>query len=107
MIEISLAARQHIEKVLAQEGADYFKLSLSQKGCTGFAYVMSVAKSLDPGWVAQQCDGVAVAVPEADLSRLSGIRLDWVKTGLAARIEVQNPSVVQSCGCGASVKFKP
>lgn len=107
MIEITPAARQHIKKVLAQESAGYFKLSLSQKGCSGYAYVMSVAKKIDSGWIAQQCEDVTVAMPESDLSRLSGSRLDWVRHGLDARIEVQNPSVVQSCGCGASVKFKP
>ena len=107
MIELTPAARQHIKKVLTQEGAAYFKLSLSQKGCTGYAYVMSAAKSLDAGWIEQRCEDVTVAMPAADFDRLSGSRLDWVRDGLDARIEVQNPSVVHSCGCGASVMFKP
>lgn len=87
MIKLTPAAHQHIKKVLTQERAGYFKLSLSQKGCTGFAYVMSAAKSIEPGWVAQQCEDVTVAMPESDVDRLSGSLLDWVRDGLGARIE--------------------
>lgn len=107
MINLSPSAEQHIKKIMADEQSLFFKISLSPKGCSGFAYVMTTDKDVGEDWVVSRCGDVNIAVPVKDAVRLGDIKLDWVREGMFSRLEVQNPQVVNACGCGSSFMFKP
>jgi iron-sulfur cluster assembly protein len=106
MITLTEAAARHIRKVLADDDASFFKIGLSQKGCSGFAYVMSAEKLVGDECVVYDCGGVKIAVPLASEERLSGVEVDWVRDGLSSRLKVDNPKVSNACGCGSSFMFK-
>ena len=107
MITLSKSARQHILSVVGVGVESVFKLSLSQKGCSGYSYVMEVGPKPASGWVIELCDEVTVALRHEDFNQLAGCHINWVRDGMSSRLEVSNPKAVNACGCGASVMFKP
>lgn len=107
MIVISEAARQRIKKVMSEDQSSVFKISLSPKGCSGFAYVMGTGPSVDESWEVSRCGDLDVAVPKKDLAKLGDIEVDWIKDGMSSRLSIENPQVVNACGCGSSFMFKP
>lgn len=106
MITLSESARQHILSVMGAKAESVFKLSLSQKGCSGYSYVMEVGPKPASGWVAELCNGVTVALRQEDVNKLVGCHINWIRDGMSSRLEVSNPKAVNACGCGASVMFK-
>ena len=111
MIILTPSARQHISRVLAEASASVFRIALSQKGCSGYAYDMSVHVDsevdglINAGDLAEDCQGVTIFFPAKDAGHLRGIELNWVQEGFSSRLAVTNPNVKNECGCGASVMF--
>lgn len=106
MVTLTNSAAAHIKKVLDDDGAVFFKIKLSEKGCSGFSYVMSTGKTAGDDCIVYECGSVMVSIPKSDESRLGGVEIDWVRDGLSSRLSINNPEVVNSCGCGSSVMFK-
>lgn len=107
MVTLTQSAAEHIKKMLDADNALYFKIKLSEKGCSGFAYVMSAEAEAGEDCVVHECGGgVKVAIPRRDEERLGAVEIDWVRDGFSSRLSVSNPKVVNSCGCGSSFMFK-
>lgn len=98
------AARRHLAKAFeGDETALGLRLGVKKSGCSGFAYVMDVARSLEDDDLWFDCgDGIAVITDEASLKTLHGSTLDYVVEGLTRMLHVENPNVADSCGCGES-----
>lgn len=106
MITLTPAAALHIKKSLEEDGGAFFKIKLSPKGCSGFAYVMSSEPSVGTDCIVYDCGGVKVAIPAQDEGRLGDVVVDWIRDGLSSRLSVENPRVENACGCGSSFMFK-
>ena len=107
MINLSPSAKQHIKKIMEDEGSSIFKISLAPKGCSGFAYVMATSNGVSEDWIVSQCGDVDVAIQKKDVDRLGSIELDWIRDGMSSRLDVKNVAAINACGCGSSFMFKP
>jgi len=98
------AARQHLTKAFeGDESALGLRLGIKKSGCSGFAYVMDVARSVEDDDLWFDCgDGIAVITDEESIKALHGSTLDYVVEGLTRMLHVDNPNVEDSCGCGES-----
>ena len=111
-IQVTPAAATHIQRTLAGEASALgLRVGVTKSGCSGFGYVMDVAKSIEPDdylFDAQTASGehVAIVCNEASFPMLKGSTLDYVVNGLSRLLQFKNPNVVDSCGCGESFTIK-
>jgi len=105
-ITLTHRAAEHVKGMLAnQDGATGLRLGLTKSGCSGFAYVMDFAQSVEPTDRVFESNGVKVVVAEDNLDLLDGTELDYVQDGLNEMFQFNNPNVKNQCGCGESVGF--
>lgn len=96
------AARQ-IRKQLEKRGAGIgLKLGVKKSGCSGYAYALDYADSLNEDDVVCENFGVKVIVQATDFEFVKGIELDYSREGINEAFKFNNPNVKATCGCGES-----
>ena len=78
------------------------RLGIRKTGCSGYAYVIDYADSIDPDDVVFEERGVRVVVDNASLQLIDGTQVDFVKEGINEAFKFRNPNVKGECGCGES-----
>ena len=103
-ISLTEAAAQHVARELAKRGhGEGLRIGTKKSGCTGFAYVVDYADTLEPGDQVFESHGVKVVVDEKSLPNINGMVVDFVKTNLLNEgFEFRNPNIKDMCGCGES-----
>jgi iron-sulfur cluster assembly protein len=92
--------------MLANRGqGEGLRLDLTRSGCSGYAYVMDFADSVEATDRVFESHGVKVIVDEKNIEFLDGIELDYVRDGLNEMFKFNNPNVKSACGCGESIGF--
>ena len=103
-ITLTTNAARHVEKML-QKHADAIGLRLGTRksGCTGFAYVVDYANSVENDDIVFESNGIKIIVDQASLGNIQGTEIDFVRTNLLNEgFEFRNPNVKDMCGCGES-----
>ena len=96
-------AALQIKKQLAKRGAGIgLKLGTKKSGCSGYAYTLDYADSLNADDSVFENFGVKVIVATSDLELLNGIELDYRREGINEAFQFNNPNVKGTCGCGES-----
>ena len=101
---ITDAAKQHwIQYMKNQSGCLGVRISVKKTGCSGYSYAVD--------YVLEICDEDSVFPLEAPYQLfidansyplLKGIRVDYIKQGLNAKLVFENPNQTGVCGCGES-----
>ena len=105
-ITLTHRAAAHVKGMLASQAGVYgLRLGLTKSGCSGYAYVMDFAKSVDTSDRVFESNGVKVIVNTDSVHLLDGMVLDYVRDGLNEMFKFENPNVKNQCGCGESVGF--
>ena len=109
-IAMTAAAVDHARAQLARENALGLRLAVKPSGCSGYMYVLDLARETATGDRRFDFGGehgkVAVFVDAASLALLNGTEIDYVKEGLNAFYKFRNPNVTGECGCGESFTVK-
>ncbi len=102
-ISLTEAAAAHVRKSLEKRGKGQgLRLGVRTAGCSGMAYVIEFADSVNPGETVYESQGVKLIVDPKSLSYLDGTILDYTKEGLNEGFKFENPNVKGECGCGES-----
>lgn len=102
-IEITTAAAARIQEQLAKRGHGLgLRVGVRASGCSGYAYALDYADSVEEGDVTIQAHGATVVLAREHLPLLDGLRLDFRREGLNQMYHFENPNVVDHCGCGES-----
>lgn len=102
-ISLTESAAKQIQKQLAKRGKGIgLKLAVKKSGCSGYAYVLDYAETLEAEDAVFEDFGVKVLVPKDDLQLIDGLQLDYRKEGLNEAFQFNNPNVKGTCGCGES-----
>ena len=101
------AASIYIQSAIAKEQGLGFRLSIKKTGCSGYSYLPSVVKEVNPQDQVMETDhGVTLYVDTAWLDLLRDVQVDYVedtKSGLKQkRLIFTNPNESGRCGCGES-----
>lgn len=103
-IHLTEAAAQHVRGMLEKRGSGIgLRLGIRKSGCTGFAYVVDFADQVEQGDLVLESRGVTLVVDPKSLSALDGTEVDFVRQNvLNSGLELRNPNVKDTCGCGES-----
>ncbi|MCS6765016.1 MAG: iron-sulfur cluster assembly protein IscA [Candidatus Protistobacter heckmanni] len=104
-ITLTERAAVHVNKYLAGRGKGVgLRLGVRTTGCSGLAYKLEYADSIEPEDKVFETQGVKVLVDPKSLPYLEGTELDFVRDGLNEGFRFQNPNVKDECGCGESFR---
>jgi iron-sulfur cluster assembly protein len=78
------------------------RVGVKKTGCSGYAYVIEYADSIDSDDAVFEDGGVKVIVDAKSLKLIDGTEVDFVKDGLNEAFRFRNPNVKGECGCGES-----
>ncbi len=102
-VTLTEKAADHVRKFLANRGKGAgLRLGVKTSGCSGMAYVLEFADTVEPEDEVFEAHGVRVIVDSKSLLYLDGTELDFVKEGLNEGFQFNNPNVKDACGCGES-----
>ena len=101
-ISLTPAATQRVRSFMNSEGGVGLRLGVRKTGCSGWAYIVELAKSIDAEDVVFEQDDVKVVVAGESLAFLDGSEVDFVAEGLGSTFQFRNPNATEECGCGES-----
>ena len=78
------------------------RLGIKKTGCSGYAYVVDYADSIDSDDIVFSEFGVKVVVSSDSLKLIDGTQVDFVKEGINEMFRFHNPNIKGECGCGES-----
>ncbi|WP_226468360.1 HesB/IscA family protein [Luteimonas panaciterrae] len=102
-ISLTPVALERIKGYIADTpGAIGLRFGVSRTGCSGWGYVVDLAKETRQGDSVSEQDGVRVYVDADSLALVDGTEIDFLKQGLNEQFVFRNPNVAAECGCGES-----
>jgi iron-sulfur cluster assembly protein len=102
-VTVSESAIAHFTQTLKSEPDSLgIRLGVKKSGCSGFAYVIGFAKTLEDKDTVFKAGDISFAINPESLSYLAGMHIDCVEEDLGAYIKFINPNVTGECGCGES-----
>jgi iron-sulfur cluster assembly protein len=101
-ISLTPTASERVRSFLDRDGGLGLRLGVRKTGCSGWAYVVELAKAIDEDDVVFEQDDVKVVVDHDSLAFLDGSTIDFVSEGLVSTFRFENPNVTDECGCGES-----
>ena len=102
-VTLTPAAADRVRQYLAETpGGIGLRFGVKKSGCSGWAYIVDIAKEARPGEQVFEQDGVAVRVDADSLAQVDGTEIDFVSQGLNRQFVFRNPRVAAECGCGES-----
>ena len=103
MITVTEQAAQKMASSLAARGQGVgIRLGVQTSGCSGYAYKIEFADSVEDTDTVFEDKGVTVVVDNKSLVYLAGTQVDYGKEGLNEGFRFNNPNVKDECGCGES-----
>jgi iron-sulfur cluster assembly protein len=104
-VTLTPRAVAQIARLMARQGSTGLRLGVKKGGCAGMEYTLEYADEIAAHDEVVEQDGARVMIAPMAQMFLFGTEIDY-QTGLIdAGFRFNNPNVVESCGCGESIKF--
>ena len=102
-VTLSEKAAKHVSNYMTKRGKGVgLRLGVRTSGCSGVAYKLKFADTIEPDDVTFESFGVKVLIDPKSLPYLDGTELDYTREGLNEGFKFNNPNVKDACGCGES-----
>jgi iron-sulfur cluster assembly protein len=102
-VTLTEKAADHVQSFLAKRGKGVgLRVGVRTSGCSGMAYKLEFADSVEANDVQFESHGVRVVVDPKSLPYVDGTELDYTREGLNEGFKFKNPNVKDECGCGES-----
>jgi len=102
-VTLTEKAASHVQGFIARRGKGVaLRIGVRTSGCSGFAYKLEFADSVNPDDAQFESHGVKVVVDAKSLPFVDGTQLDYTREGLNEGFKFSNPNVKDQCGCGES-----
>ena len=101
-ISLTTIAAERVNRFLEQEGGVALRVGVRKTGCSGWAYVVELAKDIGQDDHLFEDQGVRVVVDADSLPLVDGSTIDFVTEGLNRTFKFDNPNATEECGCGES-----
>ena len=100
-----MAAKQ-IARLMEKDGRQGLRIGVKKGGCAGMEYTMDYVSEVNPLDEVVEQDGARVMIAPMAQMFLIGTEIDFQTSALETGFRFLNPNVVESCGCGESIKFR-
>jgi iron-sulfur cluster assembly protein len=104
-VTLTPAAAQRIRRLMEADGSVGLRVGVKKGGCAGMEYTLEQAREVAPHEVVVDQDGARVLIAPMAQMFLIGTLIDYETTVLESGFRFKNPNVVESCGCGESIRF--
>ena len=102
-ISLTNSAAERVRTYLERRGRGVgLRVGVRKTGCSGYAYVIDYADSVESDDVIFEDGGVRVIVDTTSLALIDGTEVDFVKEGINEAFRFRNPNIKGECGCGES-----
>lgn len=102
-ITLTEKAANRVRTFLEKRGkGEGLRLGIKSVGCSGKAYVVEYADTIEPGDQVFESHGVKVIIDPKNLIFLDGTEIDYEREGLSEGFKFHNPNEKARCGCGES-----
>lgn len=102
-ITLTDAAASRVKQFLEdRRNAVGLRFGVTKTGCSGFAYVVDFADTIDSEDHVYDSNGVKIVVDAKSLPLVDGTEIDFARHGLGESFQFRNPNVKNECGCGES-----
>ena len=102
-ISLTSSAVERVQNYLEKRGHGLgLRLGLRKTGCSGYAYTIDYADSIDTNDIVFDEQGVKVIVDHDSLELIDGTEVDFVQHGINEAFKFRNPNIKGECGCGES-----
>jgi iron-sulfur cluster assembly protein len=102
-ISLTKSAAERVKSYLSKRGRGVgLRIGVKRTGCSGYAYQIDYADSVDSGDIVFDAGEVKVVVDGKSLALIDGTEVDFVKDGFNEAFKFRNPNVKGECGCGES-----
>lgn len=102
-ITLTETAAQRVKQYLEARGTGVgLRLGVKTTGCSGMAYVVDLADSIEPEDQVYESNGLKVIVDPKSLPFIDGTEIDFGGDKLSESFKFHNPNVKSECGCGES-----
>lgn len=102
-IVLAPAALERVKGYLTETpDAIGLRFGVKRTGCSGWGYVVDMAREQREGDTVCEQDGVRIYVDADSQSLVDGTQIDFLKQGLNEQFVFNNPNVAAECGCGES-----
>ncbi len=102
-IQLTPAALARVQHFTATDSdALGLRFGVKKVGCSGWAYVVDVAKTTSKEDSIFEQDGVKVYVDAKSLAVVQNTQIDFQRQGLNSTFIFNNPNATGECGCGES-----
>lgn len=103
MVSLTKSATDRVKSYLAKRGHGVgLRIGVKRTGCSGYAYTIDYADSVESDDVVFDAGEVKVVVDPKSLELIDGTEVDFVQDGLNEAFKFRNPNVKGECGCGES-----
>jgi len=107
LVTLTDRAAERVRDIMAQRGAGFLRVGVTNGGCAGMEYVMEyvdAAATLDE---TVEDRGVKIVVDAKAVLFLLGSTIDYEVEPLHSKFVFSNPNQTDACGCGESVTIIP
>src|SRR5690606_25805920 len=105
-VTLTPSAAKQIAKLMARDGSQGLRIGVKKGGCAGMEYTMDYVSEVNPLDEVVEQDGARVLIAPMAQMFLIGTEIDYEVSLLESGFKFRNPNVIDSCGCGESVKFE-
>lgn len=101
-IQLTPIAVERVHRFLEQEGGTALRVGVRRTGCSGWAYVVELARDISDDDHRFEVGDIQVVVDRESLPLIDGSTIDFVTEGLNRTFKFDNPNAKEECGCGES-----
>ena len=105
-LSLTPAAARQIARLMEKQGSKGLRIGIKKGGCAGMEYTMDYVAEVNPLDEVVEQDGARVLIAPMAQMFLIGTEIDFQTNALETGFRFNNPNVVESCGCGESIKFR-
>ncbi|MDE2791043.1 MAG: iron-sulfur cluster assembly accessory protein [Paracoccaceae bacterium] len=105
-VTITDAAASQIVKLMQDGTKKGLRIGVKKGGCAGMEYTMEYVDEVGDHDEVVERDGARVLIAPMAQMFLFGTEIDYETGLLESGFRFRNPNVVESCGCGESIKFR-
>lgn len=81
------------------------RLEIQGKGCSGYSYVLGLAKETEQDDLIIENDGLKLFVDPMSMTYVKGTTIDYENHLFSSRFSFNNPNETGKCGCGESFRI--